>query len=236
MAKKVDPIKLAGLEVEIITPVGISMFNYLESPDFEYNKNGDYKTRLFFDPEAEGVKEMTDVMDELVEKALPYFLDQATTVKAKKAVVLSENTPYYNETDDNDEETGRIYINAKSIASGVTKEGEKWKRQVAIYDANGDRVAKDTKLNIGNGTTMALSLTLRAYFNKQSGVGISLRLEAVQIIELVEYTGGKTAEQIGFKKVEGGFAADKFTPAVADDDDKHGGPVAEVEDDEDGDY
>lgn len=217
MAKKVDPIKAAGLVAEIITPVGISAFNYLETPDFEFNKNGDYKTRLFFDPKAEGVSAMTDVMDDLLERALPYFLDQATTVKAKKAVILSENTPYYVETDDEDKPTGRIYINAKSIASGITSEGEKWKRQVAMYDANGVRIAKGTKLNVGNGTTMSLSLTLRAYFNKQSGVGLSLRLEAVQIIDLVQYgAGNKTAEQIGFGKVEGGFSADQM-------------PVAEVE-------
>lgn len=210
MAKKVDPIKAAGLEVKLNTPVGIGQYAYLETPDFEYNSDGDWKVKIFFDPADEKVQAMTSTMDDLLAKALEYFTKEATTVKAKKAIRLSENTPYYSETDDEDEPTGRIYINPKCIASGTTKEGEPWKRGMPIFDAQGQKV--ETKLNIGNGTKMAANLTLRAYYNKQSGVGISLRLGAVQIIDLKEYTGGITdAESAGFGKVEGGFAADTFT-------------------------
>ena len=213
MAKKVDPIKEAGLEIKFNTPVGIAQYAYLETPDFEYNSNGDWKVKLFFDPALPEVQTMTKVMDTLLEQAMEYFTDQAKTTKDKKAVRPSENTPYYNETDDEDEPTGRIFINPKSIASGKTSEGEEWKREMPIFDANGVRVQE--QLNIGNGTQMAVNLTLRAYYNKQSGVGISLRLGAVQVIDLKAYTGGiNTAEDAGFGKVEGGFETDTLaTPA-----------------------
>jgi len=221
MAKRVDPIKDAGLEVKLNTPVGIGQYAYLETPDFEYNSAGDWKVKMFFDPADEEVTVMTDIMDSLMESAMEYFTEQATTVKAKKAIRPSENTPYYTETDDEDEPTGRIYINPKSIASGTTKEGEDWKREMPIFNGAGERV--ETKLNIGNGTKMCANITLRAYYNKQSGVGISLRLGAVQIVDLVPFSGGiNTAEDAGFGAVEGGFdggKAEKFADAPENDDD-----------------
>lgn len=228
MAKKVDPIKLAGLEIKLNTPVGIGQYAYLEQPDFEYNSAGDWKVKLFLNPEDEGVASMMTVMDDLLIKAIDYFTEQATTVKDKKKVRASENTPYYNETDDEDEPTGRIYINPKSVSSGKTKEGEEWKRYIPIFDAQGVRVTE--KLNIGNGTKMRVSLNLRAYFNVQSGVGLSLRLTAVQIIDLKKFGGGiQTAADAGFSAVEG-FSAESF-----DNQDQEDEP-AEVGEDGDGDY
>jgi hypothetical protein len=216
MAKKADPIKDAGLEVKLNSPVGIAQYAYLEVPDFEYNSKGDWKVKLFFDPADEEVTVMTDIMDSLLADALEYFTKAAKTPKDKKAVRLSENTPYYTETDDEDEPTGRIYINPKSIASGTTSEGEDWKREMPIFDAQGQKI--EEKLNIGNGTSMCVNLTLRAYYNKQSGVGLSLRLGAVQIVDLKAYTGGiNTAEDAGFKSQEG-FTADTFATPKADAD------------------
>ena len=45
MAKKVDPIKEAGLEVKLNTPIGVGQYLYLEQPDFEYNSAGDWKVK-----------------------------------------------------------------------------------------------------------------------------------------------------------------------------------------------
>jgi len=232
MAKKVDPIKEAGLEVKLNTPVGIGQYAYLETPDFEYNSAGDWKVKVFMDPSADDVQEMCATMDDLLEKAMEYFTAQAKTAKDKKKVRPSENTPYYNETDDEDEPTGRIYINPKSIASGTTAEGEEWKRHMPIFDAQGVKVTE--KLNIGSGTKMRVSLLLRAYYNKQSGVGVSLRLVAVQIIDLKQFGGGvQTAEDAGFGKVEGGFSAETFEGQTATEPEA---PEAEAEEDGDGDY
>ena len=203
---------------------------YLEQPDFEYNSAGDWKVKLFLDPTQDEVKVMMATMDQLLEKALVYFVTRAETPKKKKLVRPSDNTPYYFETDDEDEPTGRIYINPKSIASGTTSEGETWKRKMPIFDAQGVRVTE--KLNAGSGTTMRVSLLLRAYFNVQSGVGVSLRLTAVQIVDLKTFGGGvQTAEDAGFGKIEGGFNADTFEAP------KEEAPEAvEATEDGDGDY
>lgn len=227
MAKKVDPIKEAGLEVKLNTPIGVGQYLYLEQPDFEYNSAGDWKVKLFLDPTLPEVKTMMATMDALLEEAVVYFTEQAETPKKKKLVRPSDNTPYYFETDDDDEPTGRIYINPKSIASGTTKEGKQWKRQMPIFDAQGVRVTE--RLNAGSGTTLRASLLLRAYYNAQSGVGVSLRLTAIQVIDLKQFGAGiQTADDAGFSKVDGGFSADSFespveAPASSDEDDTEDG-------------
>lgn len=222
MAKRPNPIKEAGLELSLNTPIGVGQYLYLEQPDFEFNSSGDYKVKLFLDPGKDEVKDMMYTMDELMKKALVYFTDLAETPKQKKAVRPSDNTPYYTETDDQDEATGRIYLNIKRVAGGTTKEGETWKRQIPIFDAEGARVT--VPLNAGNGTTMRVNMTLRAYFNVQSGVGISLWLTAVQIIDLKKYSPGiSTAQDAGFGKVEGGFKAESFENAEEDGSDEDAG-------------
>lgn len=226
MAKRIDPIRDAGLERELITPVGLAKYIYLDSPDYEFNKNGEYKVKLFFDPSDEGVEEMTCTLDAMLDEAFEYFVDQAKTARDKKAVRLSDNTPYYSEEDEEGELTGLIYMNPKSIASGTTSEGESWTRHIPVFDSQNVRVTE--KLSAGGGTTMCASLIVRAYYNKQNGVGLSLRLRAVQIVNLIKFGGGLTSgEDAGFAPVEGGFQADTFSQPRDEDESADAGSSSE---------
>lgn len=81
---------------------------------------------------------------------------------------------------------------------------------------------------------MKVALELRPYYNAQSGVGISLRLQGVQIAELKTFGGSiQTAEDAGFGTIDGGFSADTFEAPRAE-----AGVEAEpeAEDDGSGDY
>jgi len=53
---------------------------------------------------------------------------------------------------------------------------------------------------------MKVSAELMPWYTAMAGAGVSLRLRAVQITELVE-GGAGSAEGYGFDKVEGGFVA-----------------------------
>lgn len=216
MAKRVDPIREAGLIRKFNTPVGIGQYLHIESPDFEFNKNGEFKVKLFFDPNEADVQAMMTTFDGLLEEAMEYFTSQAKNAREAKKVRPSENTPYYFEEDDDGEQTGRIYINPKTVASGITKEDEKWTRKIPIFDAKGVRVIE--KMDAGGGTTLKVALELRPYYNAQSGVGVSLKLKGIQIAELKVFGGGiKTAEDAGFGEIEGGFSADTFETPRAEE-------------------
>jgi len=226
----------AGLVRKINTPVGVAKYIYLDTPDYEFNKNGDFKMKLFLDPQQIPVQNLMEELDGLLEEAVMYFSDNAKNDRERKKVRASENTPYYYEEDEDGKETGKIYMNPKSIASGMTREGQKWERHIPVFDAEGKRVTG--ALGAGSGTTLKVALEVRPYFNVQSGVGLSMRMIGVQIANLVRFGGGiQTAEDAGFDVIEGDFSADTFespaTPAAAppvmEDDDADG-------DSRDGDY
>jgi len=233
MAKRSDPIREAGLLRKLNTPVGVAQWLHIESPDFEFDKFGAFKVKLYFDPNKPTVASMMQKLDELLEEALEFFTSKAKTPRDAKKVRASDNTPYYYEEDENGEQTGRIYMNPKMISSGITDEGEEWSRKLPIFDANGVRVTG--KINAGQGTELKAALELRPYYNAQNGVGISLRLQGVQIAKLKAFGGGvQTAEDAGFGKIEGGYQADAFENVEAAEDEE--APITSPDDDSNGDY
>jgi hypothetical protein len=90
-----------------------------------------------------------------------------------------------------------------------------------LFDSHGNKVAEELPLGSGSVIQCAVEPSIYDGF----GGGIKLYLKAVQVIELVEYSGA-SAEDYGFGQVEGGFSADTFegvaeaddTPEVPEDD------------------
>jgi hypothetical protein len=123
-------------------------------------------------------------------------------------------------------------IKAKMKASGVYKSGPKtgqrWERKPNIYDAKGNALKNPPK--IGGGSIVKMNIELNPYYAASDGkVGTSFRLNAVQVIELVEF-GGKSASGFGFGEEDGDdlssyndTANDEFgadtNGAASDDDD-----------------
>ena len=72
-------------------------------------------------------------------------------------------------------------------------------------DAKGKPLTGETK--VGGGSVIKVSYEVVPYYTAIAGAGVSLRLKAVQIIELKAYSGGGNAESYGFGEEEG-FEAD----------------------------
>lgn len=94
---------------------------------------------------------------------------------------------------------GNIILKAKSTV--YTKEGET--RFGRVFDANG----KETDVNPYRGDTVRLRLSP---FSLENGT-VSFFLNAVQIVEKIEYTSAGGGS--GFDAVEGGFTAEAAAPA-----------------------
>src|SRR5690606_7983819 len=115
--------------------------------------------------------------------------------KKKKAVKPADSAPYTIETDDDDNETGYTLFTFKARASGVSKKtGEAWKRKIPLFNAAGVPL---TDVLIGGGTEGKISYSIRPYYTATLGAGVSLQLEGVQVLKLVEY-GSKNADSLGF--------------------------------------
>ena len=104
-----------------------------------------------------------------------------------------------------DEETGNIQFNFKCKASGVSKTGQNWEQKPKVFDSKGTPIAKD--ILVWGGTTMKVAYEIIPYSNNMLGSGVSLRLKAVQVHDLVS-GGGASADSYGFKEEADGYVAE----------------------------
>lgn len=74
--------------------------------------------------------------------------------------------------------------------------GELVKKTLPVFDKYGEPLPKGTK--IGNGSTVQVAVTADPYIMNAKNYGITLRLNAVLVKDLKEYSGGGSAEGYGF--------------------------------------
>ena len=212
----------------LTTPKGVFVYPRLSTPDTKFNEAGVYSVKVKLEgKEAAALKKEIDAG---IKASLEAARKEAKNpVKAKK---MKQADPPYSEQED-----GSTDFNFKMTASGISKKTDKpWSRKPALFDAKGKPLAED--LMIGGGSVGKVSYEMSPFYTALVGAGVSLRLEAVQIIELVEWTGG-TATSYGFEEEEG-FGGDPDdedeVPAADDDEDADADPDASDSDKDDPDF
>jgi hypothetical protein len=191
MAKKKERLK------QITTPPGKASYPYLTRPDTKFDPDGDYKVNLILaaDEAEKLMAEIDEALEESYQKAI-----QDNPTKAKK--IKKANPPYSEVTDDEGNETGEIQFVFKSKAKITPRNGgEPFEIRPALFDAKGQALPRS--VNIGGGSLIKVCGELSPYHTDLVGAGVSLRLKAVQVLELVEFNG-QSADRYGFD-VEDGF-------------------------------
>ena len=197
----------------ITTPQGIALYPWLNKPDTEYNKDGEYKVNLVLAKEK--AQPIIDTINEVFSENLKDEMK-----KQKKKTLKTANPPYADELDDDGKPTGNVIFKFKSKAA----------YKPAIFDANGETLI-DTQ--ILGGSEIRVNAALYPYFVSSIGAGVSLKLRAVQVIALVE--GSEGAGRFGFEKTTGYVQKEKdegaevFNEPTAVPDIKVAEPVAEPE-------
>jgi hypothetical protein len=165
-----------------VTPRGSLVYPHLNSPDTKFDRDGVYKTQLRV-IDADAANELVDIIQE----SLDQYATQHPTVK-KRAKMPFEKS-----------DDGSYTFTFKCKARGIRADGTTWEQKPKIFDAKGNPflVAKA----IWGGTTAKVSFAIAPYNVAATGLGITLRLKGVQILELVE--GGGSAETYGFSEEEG---------------------------------
>lgn len=201
----------------IVTPRGVLIYPHLNSPDYEFDDAGVYQTKLrLTGTDAEKFKAFCEDQ----QKQAAAEAKEEGKFKGKGKVPLAP-LPF---TEDDD---GNLIFNFKMKASGTTRNGEQFTRSPKLFDAAG-KPCNDAR--VGGGTVARVSFEPYRYYAKMvGGAGVSLRLEAVQIIELQEWSSGRNAEGYGFEQ-EDGFSVDEYAPMDGADE-----VDADSDDTEDGD-
>lgn len=188
----------------ITTPVGVLSFPcFIHEPDTQYrdetnpNDRGEYKARLSL-----SMAEASNFMAEL-ERLFEEFCARKEIELRRKVKVGDDAMPWYPETDrDTGEETGNIIIRAKMKAAYVSKRtGQVVEQAPKVFDATPVPLVPIPA--IGAGTRAKLNVTPSCWYNGGKGAGLTLYLNAVQVLELKEKGGGNTADAFGFDTEEG---------------------------------
>lgn len=201
----------------LITPRGVLVFPHLNKPDTKFKPEGDYRTKLRM--YEEDAKPLIDKLQPLLDAAVK----KAQSDPKRKGKKLKINDFYSQRLDDNGDATGEVEFNFKMQASGARADGTKWVAKPDLFDAHGQPMPADVA--IWSGTIARVAFEVGEY-DKPIGIGLSLRLSAVQVIELVS-SGQRDAASYGFgneddgegdeepagegaSNTEGGGAGDEF--------------------------
>lgn len=216
------------------TPKGVFKFPKLIEPDYgtkDYpDPDGSYKVTLVLDQEAAQafIKKLQPEFDKAVEAGREAFakLPVANRKKLGDLKVADFYTEVYDK--ETEEPTGELEFKFKAKASGKTKEGKAWKREVSIFDSKG--VPVKNLDSIWGGTIGKVSFSASPYFVAGQGTaGLSLRLEAVQIIKLSK-GGSRSASDYGFGAEEDGYDSSEETHGFTAEDDPDEGSADTPED------
>ena len=178
-------------KIKIVTPPGTAVYPWLKSPDVEFGQNH-YKINLALEEKA--ASPLMKKIDDL----LSAFLEEISKKSKKK--IVTENLPYYKEKDDEGNETGNIIFKFKMKASYQDK---KTNQLVPMKPAIFDSTRKPCKEDVWGGSVVRVSGMAVPYF--QNKAGVTLRLSAVQVLELA--TGNQSSgDAYGFNEEEGYIA------------------------------
>jgi hypothetical protein len=169
----------------ITTPAGIARYPSLNRPDTKFSEVGVYKVNLELSSED---------AEPFVKQVEALFADFLADKKRelKKDKLKLHPAPW-------EENDGMTQLKLKVPAMGKNKEtGEEYSRKPTLFDASG----KEEDVNIGGGSKLKVAVVPYCWYTASLGAGVTLQPKAVQVLDLVTWGGGGTAEAYGFNVTE----------------------------------
>jgi len=213
----------------LTTPKGILQYPSLRTPNTKFNPEGTFEAPLILRQDDPDVVKFLATLEPYYEQARTFAEEQfaALPVASRKKHGSVTMNPLYSEVYDKDTEepTGEIKFNFKMKASGTRKDGTPWKASLPVFDAKKKPLIPVP--DAWGGTVARVSFEVRRDFKTgQFGYfipgtaagGLTLSLEAVQIIEL-SAGGSRDASGYGFGEEDGyeGSEEDASDYSGADD-------------------
>ena len=172
------------------TPLGVLNYPWVNSPDTRYNPTGVYQTKISMSLEAaqDLIAQMERIRDAEFAKLDP---QKSATYTKKDVYELEFSQPAADATEAEKEAfvpepTGNVVFKAKLNAVVQPKEGDSFTQTPILIDADEAPVT----LPIWSGTKAQLRGQIQPWSNAaQKQVGVTLRLKALKVFELVTGEG-----------------------------------------------
>ena len=183
-------IKSIQKEQAITTSVGTAQYPWVNTPSTKFLPEGEYTCNIIL-TKQEGESIIKKIQPILDKKLQDQEEESGKKVKTFDLPVQLEGDTYI------------LKAKMKPV-NGVYKDGTKFTNSLGLFDSKGN--PWDREVIIKGGSKVRLNVRPRAWFSPLLGVGISLDLLGVQVIELADgELSSQAAEAFGFTEVEGGY-------------------------------
>lgn len=201
--------------INIASPKGSALWCKYKEPDTKFNVKGEYSTSLVCDPNNPAVQAYISKLEELRDIA---YAETCETLGAAKAKGVQKAEVYAEEFDSNGNETGNIIFKykLKDLADRIQRGNDS---EIVVVDAKKNRLSKADAPLVGNGSEIRVVSYANPYFMASTKtVGISHIWSKMQIIDLVEFSGGgdEFDEEDGF--VDSSDTSNLYEDEFSDDD------------------
>ncbi len=166
------------------TPAGIASYPHLNKPDTRFDNDGVYQVDLILNEKE--VKDIQKVVDPLMNGG--------------------KHNPIKEELGEDDKPTGNYKVKFKMKAV-IKVNGNHIKQQPVLTDTKGNRMVAQ----VGGGSK--LRIAYQAIPFSQGAGGVTLRMKAVRVLDLVEYTSG-----VKWDKEDEGFVQETDIELSGDND------------------
>lgn len=190
---------MAEKQVIHTTPRGVFKYPRLNVADTKFKPEGEYSVKLII-PEAEAAG-LISLISEAGDAAHQHYHDLAK--KEKKKPPQKAKYPFeYEEDLDTGELTGRVVFKFSTLASGVSaKTGKAWQRRPIMFDAAQKPIDLDA-VSVWSGSEGKVAFIIYSY-TSLNGAGVSLKIQATQLLKLVSGGNSGEAADFGFDAEEG---------------------------------
>ena len=183
-------IKSRQKEQAITTSVGTAQYPWVNTPSTKFVPEGEYSCNIIL-TKQEGESIIKKIQPILEKKQLEQAEETGKKVKTYDLPVQLEGDTYI------------LKAKMKPV-NGKRKDGSDYTRSLGLFDSKGN--PWDKEVIVRGGSKVRLNVRPKSWFSPLLGVGISLELLGVQVIELADgELSSQAAESFGFTEVEGGY-------------------------------
>lgn len=178
-------IKNENMEQKLVTPIGHAKFPRISSPDTKFDADGVFSVDLVLDESS--AMELKKDIDSFVSNAYGHY----KKVKGVSKELKMANHILKEELDSEGNKTGNFVVRAKAKAKFVSS--------IPVLDAQ-DGASPTDKL-VTAGSKIVLNTTIASYFTGTIGFGVTLRLNAVLLLEQGQMSSSSQAERMFGKEL-----------------------------------
>jgi hypothetical protein len=187
----------------LTTPPAPVRWANLLSPDYRFatqnDPRGTYSIEVLLDPAREN---HAAILKEL-ENYWASEYEATCRAERKKALVVHDK-PWKTDTGDDGAPTGLVSLRPKNKEYFTDKAGKRVNVTVDQFDSQETPI----RVQIGNGSTCKVNFEVFAFYHAGK-FGLSLRLRAVQVVELVDFD-----RNYGFEKTSG-YVGERYVAPIA---------------------